>query len=57
MGEMRSVYNDLTGNYTMLSQNNGAINGLQQLLCNMTAASNTSVFQYSAPNFERGRNV
>lgn len=56
IGDVRSVFNDATGNSTLLSANQGPINTLQPLLCNMTAGTNISysIFQYLPPsNFER----
>lgn len=55
MGPMRLIQSDLSGEDTLLSENLGAVNDLQTVLCNYTAAtSNTTatVFQYDSANTE-----
>lgn len=51
LGPIRSVKDSISGNYTLLSSNNGAINAVQPLLCNYTAITNVTatVFQFYEP--------
>lgn len=56
LGPIRRVKDSITGNYTLLSSNNGPINAMQPLLCNYTAITNVTatVFQFNEPgSFER----
>ena len=48
IGEVRSVYDVMTGNNTLYSNNLGNINSIEPLLCNLTSISNVTytVFQY-----------
>lgn len=60
LGPMRLVQSDLSGEDTLFSEHLGAVNDLQQVLCNYTAAtSNTTatVFQYDSTNTEFTRVV
>lgn len=55
MGPMRLVKSDITGDETIYSDNMGAVNDLQPLLCNYTASTgNTTatVFQYDSTTEE-----
>ena len=57
VGEVRSVYDNMTGTYTLLSSNLGAVNAIEPILCNLTAITNVTytVFQYysNTKAFER----
>ena len=55
LGPMRSVKDSINGGSTLLSNNNGAVNAMQALLCNYTAITNVTatVFQFTTPDFRR----